>query len=80
MKSLVIIDACVRQSDSRTLRIAEPIGEALSKRYKVTRFNLPEMDIVPLNPGLYEERSLGEVPAWAREFRASFTLRHHLYG
>ena len=67
MKSLVIIDACVRQSDSRTLRIAEPIIDALSKRYKVTRYDLPEMDIVPLNPGLFKERGLGEIPAWARE-------------
>ena len=67
MKSLVIIDACVRQSDSRTLRIAEPIIDALSKRYKVTRYDLPEMDIVPLNPGLFKERGLGEIPVWARE-------------
>ena len=67
MKSLVVIDACVRQSDSRTLRIAEPIIEALSKRYKVIRYDLPEMDIVPLNPGLFEERGLGEIPSWAKE-------------
>ena len=67
MKSLVVIDACVRQSDSRTLRIAEPIIEALSKRYNLTRYDLPEMDIVPLNTGLFEERGLGEIPAWAKE-------------
>lgn len=67
MKSLVVIDACVRQSDSRTLRIAEPIIEALSKRYKLTRYDLPEMDIVPLNPGLFEERGRGEIPAWVSE-------------
>jgi len=66
MKSLVVIDACVRQSDSRTLRIAEPIIEALSKRYNLTRYDLPEMDIVPLNPGLFEERGLGEIPGWAK--------------
>lgn len=67
MKKLVVIDACVRQSDSRTLRIAEPIIDALSKRYKITRYDLPEMDIVPLNPGLFAERSEGEIPAWAKE-------------
>lgn len=71
MKSLVVIDACVRQSDSRTLRIAEPIIEALSKRYKVIRYDLPEMDIVPLNPGLFEERGLGEIPSWAKEAATS---------
>lgn len=67
MKKLVVIDACVRQSDSRTLRIAESIIDALSKRYKITRYDLPEMDIVPLNPGLFAERGEGEIPAWARE-------------
>jgi len=66
MKSLVVIDACVRQADSRTRRIAEPIIAALSKRYGVTRFNLPEMDIAPLNPGLFKERGLGEIPSWAK--------------
>ena len=67
MQKLVFIDACVRQSDSRTLRIAGPIVSALSKRYKVTRYDLPDMDIVPLNPGLFEERSVGEIPGWAME-------------
>ena len=67
MKTLVVIDACVRQSDSRTLRIAEPIIEALSKRYKVIRYDLPEMDIVPLNPVLLAERGLGAIPSWAKE-------------
>ena len=67
MKSLVVINACVRQSDSRTLRIAEPIIEALTKRYKITRYDLPDMDIVPLNPELFAERGLGEIPSWASE-------------
>ena len=67
MKTLVVIDACVRQTDSRTLRIAEPIIEALSKRYNVIRYDLPEMDIVPLSPGLFAERGLGESPSWAKE-------------
>lgn len=67
MQKLVFIEACVRQSDSRTLRIAEPIVLALSKRYKVTRYDLPDMDIVPLNPGLFEERGVGEIPGWAKE-------------
>lgn len=67
MKNLVFIDACVRQSDSRTLRVAEPIVSALSKRYKVTRYDLPDMGIVPLNPGLFDERGVGEIPGWAME-------------
>jgi len=67
MKSLVVINACVRQADSRTLRVAEPVIEALAKRYKITRYDLPDMDIVPLNPELFAERGLGEIPSWASE-------------
>ena len=67
MKTLVVINACVREAESRTLRIAEPVIAALGKSYNVVRYDLPQMDIVPLNPRLYAQRALGEVPAWARE-------------
>ena len=67
MKKLVVINACVRQADSRTLRIAEPIIEALGKRYSIKRYDLPEMEIVPLTPGLYAQRAEGVVPEWAKE-------------
>ena len=64
--NLIVINACVRQADSRTLRIAEPIIDALSKRYGTVQYNLPEMDgILPLTPALYAERGSGEIPAWA---------------
>ncbi|MBQ9400467.1 MAG: hypothetical protein IJU27_07500 [Bacteroidales bacterium] len=43
MPSLVYIDACVREKESRTRRIAEPVVEALGHRYSVTAFHLPEM-------------------------------------
>ena len=66
MEKLVVINSCVRQGESRTLRIAEPVISALSNRFEVVRFDLPEMDgIVPLDPGLFEERGRGEIPAWA---------------
>ena len=67
MKKLVVINACVRQADSRTLRIAEPIIEALGKRYSIKRYDLPEMEIVPLTPDLYAERAVGVVPEWTKE-------------
>ena len=67
MKKLVVINACVRQADSRTLRIAEPIIEALGKRYSIKRYDLPEMEIVPLTPGLYAQRAEGVVPEWAKQ-------------
>ncbi|MBR5042807.1 MAG: NAD(P)H-dependent oxidoreductase [Bacteroidales bacterium] len=63
---LVVINACVRQADSRTLRIAEPVIDALSKRYETIRYDLPNMDgLVPLTPELYAGRARGEVPSWA---------------
>ena len=65
-KKLVVIDACVRQDQSRTWRIAEPIVDALMKRYETTVYHLPEMEyIVPLNPGTFWDRSNGETPQWA---------------
>ena len=67
MKKLVVINACVRQADSRTLRIAEPIIEALGKRYSIKRYDLPDMEIVPLSPDLYAQRAEGVVPEWAIE-------------
>lgn len=66
MKKLVVIDACVRQSESRTRRIAEPVISALAERYEIVRYNLPELEgIVPLDPRLFEERGQGCIPSWA---------------
>lgn len=66
MKKLVVIDACVRQSESRTRRIAEPVISALAERYEIVRYNLPELEgIVPLDPRLFEERGQGSIPSWA---------------
>lgn len=66
MKKLVVINACVRQGESRTLRIAEPVISALSERYEVVRYDLPEMGGVhPLDPKLFLERGLGHIPEWA---------------
>ena len=66
MNKLVVINACVRQADSRTLRIAEPLIAALGERYEITRYDLPEMEgVVPLTPALFAGRGRGEIPAWA---------------
>ena len=57
MSKLVFIDACVRQGESRTRRIAYPILSALSQRYEIVRYDLTKIDgIVPLNPKLFEKR------------------------
>lgn len=67
-RNLLIINACVRQADSRTLRIAGPVLDALSSKYdKVFRYDLPNMrGIGPLTPKTFAERMTeGKVPAWA---------------
>jgi Acyl carrier protein phosphodiesterase len=65
MKKLVVIDACIRGEESRTRRIAEPVIEALAKRYEITRFDLTQMPMEPLTPQTYADRAAGKVPAWA---------------
>lgn len=66
MQKLVVINACVRQGESRTLRIAEPVISALSGRYEVKRYDLPEMvGVLPLDPRLFQERGQGDIPVWA---------------
>ena len=66
MQKLVVINACVREADSRTLRIAESVVTELSRRYGIIRFDLPSMEgIVPLTPALYAERTRADIPAWA---------------
>ena len=68
MQKLVVINACVREADSRTLRIAESVVTELSRRYGIIRFDLPSMEgIVPLTPALYAERTRADIPAWALE-------------
>lgn len=65
-EKLIVIDACVRQQDSRTLRIAEPVVEALSKRYDTIIYHLPKMEgVVPLTPQLFAARGEGVIPDWA---------------
>lgn len=65
-RKLVVIDACIRQEQSRTWRIARPVIEALMKRYETTVYHLPLMEgILPLNPGSFQERGNGETPLWA---------------
>ena len=66
--NLLIIDACVRQADSRTLRIAEPVLKSLRPRFDSTyRYILPQMKgVVPLTPKTFAERMTeGKIPTWA---------------
>lgn len=69
---LVAIDACVREGESRTRRIAEPILEALSQRYHVVKIDLPSRaDLSPLHPDSFAQRMAGQIPDDYKEM-ASF--------
>ena len=67
MKKLVVIDACIREEESRTRRIAEPIIQLLYKRYEIIRYDLTKMPMEPLTPKTYADRAAGIVPEWALE-------------
>ena len=64
---LLFIDACIRGDESRTRGIALPIVAALSTRYEVETIDLTAMDVSPLTPVSYAERTEGKTPDWALE-------------
>ena len=45
MKKLLYIDACIRDEESRTKRIATPIVEALKEKYEVETLCLNELNL-----------------------------------
>ena len=61
MEKLVYIDACVRDEESRTKRIAEPIVEALSSRYEVERITLNELHLEVVQKEKLKERMNGHI-------------------
>ena len=73
MKNLLYIDACIRDEESRTKRIAEPIVKALEKKYDVQRFVLNDMDLEIVQRDLIPRRLNGMIDAtvmsWAETVR-----------
>lgn len=73
MKKLLYIDACIRDDESRTKRIAEPIVKALEKKYDVQRFVLNDMDLEIVQRDLIGKRLNGMIDAtvmsWAETVR-----------
>ena len=73
MKSLLYIDACVRDEESRTKRVAEPIMEKLAKKYDVTKFVLNELPLDVVKKPLLAKRLAGDIPqavmSWAEAVR-----------
>ena len=73
MKNLLYIDACIRDKESRTKRIAEPIVTELSNKYNVTKLVLNELDLDIVQKDLLKKRMKGEIPPivmnWAEQIR-----------
>ncbi|MBR4958045.1 MAG: NAD(P)H-dependent oxidoreductase, partial [Phascolarctobacterium sp.] len=73
MKNLLYIDACIRDKESRTKRIAEPIVTELSNKYNVTKLVLNELDLDIVQKDLLNKGMKGEIPPivmnWAEQIR-----------
>lgn len=73
MKKLLFIDACIRDEESRTKRIAAPIVEALAKKYQVETFVLNDLDLTIVRKDLVKKRNSGDIDpvvmSWAESVR-----------
>ncbi|MBQ8669657.1 MAG: NAD(P)H-dependent oxidoreductase [Oscillospiraceae bacterium] len=73
MKKLLYIDACIRNAESRTKRIAIPIVEALKERYEVEPLCLNEMELEIVKEDLIRRRNNGRIDpvvmGWAERVR-----------
>lgn len=73
MKKLLYIDACIRNGESRTKRIATPIIEALKEKYEVTTLVLNDLKLEVVQEELITKRNSGiidhMVMSWAELVR-----------
>lgn len=73
MKKLLYIDACIRDEESRTRRIAEPIVKALKAKYDVQRLVLNDLELEIVRRDLLRKRLNGiidpAVMSWAETVR-----------
>ena len=73
MKKLLYIDACIRDTESRTKRIATPIVDALKARYDVETYVLNDLDLSIVQKDLIRQRNSGNIDptvlGWAETVR-----------
>lgn len=73
MQKLLYIDACIRNSESRTKRIATPIVRALQEKYDVQTLVLNELHLEVVQEDLIRRRNNGEIDptvmSWAEMVR-----------
>jgi len=73
MKKLLYIDACIRNTESRTKRIAEPIVDALRNTFDITTLALNDLDLTIVQEELIRKRNGGDIDPvvmrWAETVR-----------
>lgn len=73
MKKLVYIDACIRDEDSRTKKIATPLIDELRKKYDITTFVINDLKLDVVQKKLIKKRLKGDIPdyviKWAEAIR-----------
>lgn len=73
MKKLLYIDACIRDEQSRTKRIAIPIIEALKQKYEVQTLVINDLDLSIVKKELITKRNNGDIDpqvmSWAESVR-----------
>lgn len=73
MKKLLYIDACIRNEQSRTKRIATPIIEALKQKYEVQTLVINDLDLSIVKKELVTKRTNGDIDpqvmSWAESVR-----------
>ena len=73
MEKLLYIDACIRDTESRTRQIAEPIVRALEGKYAVERYVLNDMPLAVVQKDLIHKRLNGDIDptvmTWAETVR-----------
>lgn len=73
MKKLLYIDACIRDNESRTKLIAEPIIEALRKQYDVDTICINDLNLLIVQKDEINRRLNGiisdEIISWATKIK-----------
>lgn len=73
MKKILYIDACIRDDESRTKRIATPVIDSLKEKYDVETLVLNDLDLSIVKKDLIKERNSGiissAVMTWAESIR-----------
>lgn len=62
MNKLVYIDACIRDEDSRTKKIATPLIEKLNNKYDITTFVINDLKLDIVQKELIKKRLKGDIP------------------